>query len=160
MKIPTSKPAIIIRLLRGLAHQLSEHDPTHHRRPELNVATQDARWFLLCQVDGVTAAMHEAALDAGRSIKRKDIPPRNNRRRRQTLLAPVAQANWHRPPQLGCSGKIKMGCIMAGRSALLPPIGISDRTLQGQFWRVNGQAGRRLAVQPHNFGARIKPLAL
>lgn len=54
MKIPTSKPAIIIRLLRGLAHQLSEHDPTHHRRPELNVATQDARWFLLCQVDGVT----------------------------------------------------------------------------------------------------------
>ena len=54
VKIPTSKPAIIIRLLRGLAHQLSEHDPTHHRRPELNVATQDARWFLLCQVDGVT----------------------------------------------------------------------------------------------------------
>ena len=54
VKIPTSKPAIAIRLLRGVVHQLSEHDPTHHRRPELNVATQDARWFLLCRVDGVT----------------------------------------------------------------------------------------------------------
>lgn len=54
VKIPTSKPAIAIRLLRGVAHQLGRHDPTHHRRPELNVATQDARWFLLCQVDGVT----------------------------------------------------------------------------------------------------------
>ncbi|MCH9699897.1 MAG: glycosyltransferase family 2 protein, partial [Actinomycetia bacterium] len=54
VKIPTSKPAIAIRLLRGVAHQFSAHDPTHHRRPELNVATQDARWFLLCQVDGVT----------------------------------------------------------------------------------------------------------
>ena len=28
--------------------------PSHHTRPELNVATQDARWFLLCKVDGVT----------------------------------------------------------------------------------------------------------
>lgn len=54
VKIPTSTPAIAIRLLRGVAHQLGKHDPTHHRRPQLNVATQDARWFLLCQVDGVT----------------------------------------------------------------------------------------------------------
>ncbi|MGB0437371.1 MAG: glycosyltransferase [Mycobacterium sp.] len=54
LRLPTSKPAIALRVLRGVAHQLTEHDPTHHRRPELNVATQDARWFLLCQVDGVT----------------------------------------------------------------------------------------------------------
>ena len=35
-------------------HQLKAHDPAHHERPQLNVATQDARWFLLCKVDGVT----------------------------------------------------------------------------------------------------------
>ena len=54
VKIPTSLPAIGFRLFRGVAHQLTQHDPAHHRRPELNVATQDARWFLLCRVDGVT----------------------------------------------------------------------------------------------------------
>ena len=32
----------------------AQTDPAHHRPPELNVATQDARWFLLCNVDGVT----------------------------------------------------------------------------------------------------------
>ncbi|MGE2737799.1 glycosyltransferase [Mycolicibacterium vaccae] len=52
--IPTSKPAILWRLGRGIAHQLKPHDPEHHRRPQLNVATQDARWFSLCGVDGVT----------------------------------------------------------------------------------------------------------
>ncbi|MET0995915.1 MAG: hypothetical protein ABWY20_18370, partial [Mycobacterium sp.] len=26
----------------------------HHERPQLNVPTQDSRWFLLCTVDGVT----------------------------------------------------------------------------------------------------------
>lgn len=30
------------------------HDPIHHQRPQINVATQDARWFSLCKVDGVT----------------------------------------------------------------------------------------------------------
>lgn len=54
IRIPTSLPAIGFRLARGVAHQLTHHDPVHHQRPELNVATQDARWFVLCKVDGVT----------------------------------------------------------------------------------------------------------
>ena len=54
VKIPTSPLRIAIRLTRGVIHQLKPHDPAHHRRPQLNVATQDARWFLLCKVDGVT----------------------------------------------------------------------------------------------------------
>lgn len=54
VKIPTSPPRIAVRLARGLAHQLTQHDPAHHERPQLNVATQDARWFLLAKVDGVT----------------------------------------------------------------------------------------------------------
>jgi galactofuranosylgalactofuranosylrhamnosyl-N-acetylglucosaminyl-diphospho-decaprenol beta-1,5/1,6-galactofuranosyltransferase len=53
-KPPVALPAIGFRLARGIAHQLRKEDPAHHVRPELNVATQDARWFLLCRVDGVT----------------------------------------------------------------------------------------------------------
>jgi galactofuranosylgalactofuranosylrhamnosyl-N-acetylglucosaminyl-diphospho-decaprenol beta-1,5/1,6-galactofuranosyltransferase len=54
VKIPTNPSRIAIRLTRGVIHQLKKHDPAHHERPQLNVATQDARWFLLCKVDGVT----------------------------------------------------------------------------------------------------------
>jgi galactofuranosylgalactofuranosylrhamnosyl-N-acetylglucosaminyl-diphospho-decaprenol beta-1,5/1,6-galactofuranosyltransferase len=53
-KPPVALPAIGARLARGLIHQLRETDSSHHERPQLNVATQDARWFLLCKVDGVT----------------------------------------------------------------------------------------------------------
>ena len=53
-KPPASPPAIGLRLIRGLIHQLRGTQPEHHERPQLNVATQDARWFLLCNVDGVT----------------------------------------------------------------------------------------------------------
>ena len=51
---PVALPAIGARLARGVIHQLREADPAHHEAPQLNVATQDARWFLLCNVDGVT----------------------------------------------------------------------------------------------------------
>jgi galactofuranosylgalactofuranosylrhamnosyl-N-acetylglucosaminyl-diphospho-decaprenol beta-1,5/1,6-galactofuranosyltransferase len=52
--IPTSPLAIALRVSRGAVHQLRPHDPEHHYRPQINVATQDARWFSLCNVDGVT----------------------------------------------------------------------------------------------------------
>ncbi|AEV72542.1 putative glycosyltransferase [Mycolicibacterium rhodesiae NBB3] len=52
--IPTNPVAISYRLTRGVIHQMRAHDPEHHRRPQVNVATQDARWFSLCKVDGVT----------------------------------------------------------------------------------------------------------
>src|SRR4029079_7984007 len=54
VEIPTSPLAISLRLIRGIIHQLRPHDPEHHRRPQINVATQDARWFSLSKVDGVT----------------------------------------------------------------------------------------------------------
>lgn len=54
VKIPTNPLAISMRLSRGVIHQLKPHDPQHHERPQVNVATQDARWFSLCVVDGVT----------------------------------------------------------------------------------------------------------
>ncbi|MCV7191791.1 glycosyltransferase [Mycolicibacterium brumae] len=51
---PVAKPMIALRLLQGIRHQLRPADPECHVRPQLNVPTQDARWFLLCKVDGVT----------------------------------------------------------------------------------------------------------
>ena len=63
-KPPVSLPAIGFRLARGVAHQLGQADPAHHARPELNVATQDARWFLLCNVDGVTVTTAETSVAA------------------------------------------------------------------------------------------------
>ena len=35
-------------------HNMTAADPAFHERPEYNVATQDARWFRLCLVDGAT----------------------------------------------------------------------------------------------------------
>ena len=54
IKIPVSPLSISVRLARGVVHQLRPHDPEHHVRPQINVATQDARWFSLSRVDGVT----------------------------------------------------------------------------------------------------------
>ena len=51
---PRTPPGKAVRLLRGVLHNLSKADPAHHERPQLNVPTQDSRWFLLCNVDGVT----------------------------------------------------------------------------------------------------------
>ncbi|MCV7422566.1 galactofuranosyltransferase GlfT2 [Mycobacterium yunnanensis] len=54
VQIPVSPVSIAVRLSRGVLHQLKAHDPQHHVRPQINVATQDARWFSLSRVDGVT----------------------------------------------------------------------------------------------------------
>jgi galactofuranosylgalactofuranosylrhamnosyl-N-acetylglucosaminyl-diphospho-decaprenol beta-1,5/1,6-galactofuranosyltransferase len=51
---PKSAPGKAVRLARGVLHNLTRADSAHHRRPQLNVPTQDSRWFLLCTVDGVT----------------------------------------------------------------------------------------------------------
>src|SRR4051812_31653486 len=54
VQIPVGPVSIAVRLARGVIHQLKPHDPAHHERPQINVATQDARWFSLSRVDGVT----------------------------------------------------------------------------------------------------------
>ena len=54
MRPPVHPLSIGYRLARGIAHNLKATEPEHHRRPQLNVPTQDARWFLLCTQDGVT----------------------------------------------------------------------------------------------------------
>jgi galactofuranosylgalactofuranosylrhamnosyl-N-acetylglucosaminyl-diphospho-decaprenol beta-1,5/1,6-galactofuranosyltransferase len=54
MKPPVNPLAIGCRLARGMLRQLTSANPAHHQRPQLNVPTQDARWFLLCLLDGAT----------------------------------------------------------------------------------------------------------
>jgi galactofuranosylgalactofuranosylrhamnosyl-N-acetylglucosaminyl-diphospho-decaprenol beta-1,5/1,6-galactofuranosyltransferase len=54
MKPPVHPLAVGYRLARGTFHQLKRADPAHHQRPQLNVPTQDARWFRLCTLDGAT----------------------------------------------------------------------------------------------------------
>ncbi|OBH16786.1 glycosyltransferase [Mycolicibacter sinensis] len=54
MHPPVQPLSIGYRLARGIAHNLKATAAEHHQRPQLNVPTQDARWFLLCTQDGVT----------------------------------------------------------------------------------------------------------
>ncbi|MBY0441471.1 MAG: glycosyltransferase [Mycobacteriaceae bacterium] len=54
MQPPTNPLALGYRLARGVLNNLSRANPEHHQRPQLNVPTQDARWFLLSLVDGAT----------------------------------------------------------------------------------------------------------
>ncbi len=54
MKPPVNPLAIGYRLARGVLHNATKADQAHHRCPQRNVPTQDARWFLLCTLDGAT----------------------------------------------------------------------------------------------------------
>ncbi|MGH3636509.1 MAG: glycosyltransferase, partial [Mycobacterium sp.] len=54
MKPPVNPLAIGYRLARGVLHNATKADIVYHQRPQLNVPTQDARWFLLCTLDGAT----------------------------------------------------------------------------------------------------------
>ncbi|HZE17963.1 MAG TPA: glycosyltransferase [Mycobacterium sp.] len=54
MKPPVNPLAIGYRLTRGVLNNATKADLAHHRRPQRNVPTQDARWFLLCTLDSAT----------------------------------------------------------------------------------------------------------
>ncbi|HEU0089057.1 MAG TPA: glycosyltransferase [Pseudonocardiaceae bacterium] len=53
---PTNPVTIGATLLKRLAHQLRPVDPQAHRRPQLSLARDDARWFVLSGMDGVTVS--------------------------------------------------------------------------------------------------------
>jgi galactofuranosylgalactofuranosylrhamnosyl-N-acetylglucosaminyl-diphospho-decaprenol beta-1,5/1,6-galactofuranosyltransferase len=52
--LPEGPVAKVKRLAKGVLHNVRPENREHHERPQLNVPTIDARWFLLSQVDGVT----------------------------------------------------------------------------------------------------------
>ncbi|MGH3914931.1 MAG: glycosyltransferase [Pseudonocardiaceae bacterium] len=45
-----------VTLLRRLVHQLRPVDPRAHHRPQYSIAREDARWFVLSGMDGVTVS--------------------------------------------------------------------------------------------------------
>ncbi len=68
---PGGTLAKVRRLGKGIVHNLRGADPAHHERPQLNVPTLDARWYLLSQVDGVTVTTAD-----GRGVVYRKRDPR------------------------------------------------------------------------------------
>ncbi|NKY56229.1 glycosyltransferase [Nocardia flavorosea] len=68
---PANPIAKIVRLGKGVLNNLRPAHPEHHERPQLNVPTLDARWFLLSQVDGVTVTTAD-----GRGVVYRKRDPR------------------------------------------------------------------------------------
>ncbi|WP_280331783.1 glycosyltransferase [Nocardia wallacei] len=68
---PGNPIAKVVRLGKGVLHNLRPAKSEHHDRPQLNVPTLDARWFLLSQVDGVTVTTAD-----GRGVVYRKRDPR------------------------------------------------------------------------------------
>ncbi|WP_406235224.1 glycosyltransferase [Nocardia sp. NBC_01009] len=68
---PANPIAKVVRLAKGFVHSVRPAQPEHHERPQLNVPTLDARWFLLSQVDGVTVTTAD-----GRGVVYRKRDPR------------------------------------------------------------------------------------
>ncbi len=56
LKPPTNPVTIGKTLGTALVHNVLPAKPKHHENPQLNIAAQDARWFLLARLDGATVA--------------------------------------------------------------------------------------------------------
>lgn len=56
VKPPTNPVTIGATLAASLVHNVLPAKPEHHVNPQLNIAAQDARWFLLARLDGATVA--------------------------------------------------------------------------------------------------------
>ncbi|MEV0296585.1 glycosyltransferase [Nocardia sp. NPDC050710] len=68
---PANPIAKVVRLAKGMLHNVKPAHPQHHETPQLNVPTLDARWFLLSQVDGVTVTTAD-----GRGVVYRKRDPR------------------------------------------------------------------------------------
>ncbi|MGW4845031.1 glycosyltransferase [Nocardia brasiliensis] len=68
---PANPIAKVVRLAKGVLHNLRPAHAQHHETPQLNVPTLDARWFLLSQVDGVTVTTAD-----GRGVVYRKRDPR------------------------------------------------------------------------------------
>ncbi|WP_216902666.1 glycosyltransferase [Nocardia alni] len=68
---PGNPIAKVVRLGKGVLHNVRKANPNHHETPQLNVPTLDARWFLLSQVDGVTVTTAD-----GRGVVYRKRDPR------------------------------------------------------------------------------------
>jgi galactofuranosylgalactofuranosylrhamnosyl-N-acetylglucosaminyl-diphospho-decaprenol beta-1,5/1,6-galactofuranosyltransferase len=68
---PTNPISISATLAAGLIHNLMPVKAEHHQRPQLNIAAQDARWFLLSRLDGASVGTSD-----GRGVAYRKRDPR------------------------------------------------------------------------------------
>jgi galactofuranosylgalactofuranosylrhamnosyl-N-acetylglucosaminyl-diphospho-decaprenol beta-1,5/1,6-galactofuranosyltransferase len=54
---PLGRVGKAVRMVTAVAHQLSKENPEHHERPQANVSSLDAWWWMLSKVDGVTVTV-------------------------------------------------------------------------------------------------------
>ncbi len=66
---PTNPVTIGATLFKRLTHQLRSVDPAAHERPQLGLARDDARWFVLSGMDGVTVSTSDGR---GVTYRRRD----------------------------------------------------------------------------------------
>jgi galactofuranosylgalactofuranosylrhamnosyl-N-acetylglucosaminyl-diphospho-decaprenol beta-1,5/1,6-galactofuranosyltransferase len=66
---PTSKPAILSTLARGVVRNLRAPDPAHREVPQRNVSSRQAQWFVLSQVDSATVSTPDGR---GVTFRRRD----------------------------------------------------------------------------------------
>ncbi|MGH3991552.1 MAG: glycosyltransferase family 2 protein, partial [Pseudonocardiaceae bacterium] len=79
---PTNPVTIGATLLKRLAHQLRPVDPQAHHRPQLGLARDDARWFVLSGMDGVTVSTAD-----GRGVTYRKRDPQTFRSRMTRSIA-------------------------------------------------------------------------
>jgi galactofuranosylgalactofuranosylrhamnosyl-N-acetylglucosaminyl-diphospho-decaprenol beta-1,5/1,6-galactofuranosyltransferase len=113
LKPPTNPITIGVTLFSGLVHNLMPVRQEHHARPQLNVAAQDARWFLLSKLDGATVGTSDGR---GVAYRKRDPKvfwtllttavsnhlrlarefPRLRRAYRQAMPELTGEKNWNR----------------------------------------------------------------
>jgi galactofuranosylgalactofuranosylrhamnosyl-N-acetylglucosaminyl-diphospho-decaprenol beta-1,5/1,6-galactofuranosyltransferase len=117
---PVGKAAIAYHVLRGVLHNLKKADPAHYQRPQLNVPTQDSRWFLLYRYDGVTVTTADSRGVVYRQrdrAKMLSLLAGSLRRQRQLAKRFDAMRRAYREALPALSSKQKW------ESVLLPPAG-------------------------------------
>ncbi|MGH7750833.1 MAG: glycosyltransferase family 2 protein, partial [Candidatus Dormibacteria bacterium] len=109
-----TKPLTIgATLLKRLAHQLRPVDAQAHHRPQLSLAREDAQWFVLSGMDGVTVSTADGRgvtyrkrdPQAFRSMMARSVAlhrklaqefPRMRRRYRAAAEELTSRAGWKR----------------------------------------------------------------
>jgi galactofuranosylgalactofuranosylrhamnosyl-N-acetylglucosaminyl-diphospho-decaprenol beta-1,5/1,6-galactofuranosyltransferase len=74
-RIPVTPGQISRTLMKAIAHNATPVDPEHREVPQLNLAFQDARWFLLARLDSATVGTAD-----GRGVTFRQRDPKTFRR--------------------------------------------------------------------------------
>ena len=153
---PGNPIAKVVRLVKGVVHNFRPANPAHHERPQLNVPTLDARWFLLSQVDGVTVTTAD-----GRGVVYRKRDPRQALglllealRLRRELAEPVPGAEEGvssgapAPDQQGSLGKCLRPLAIPVCARWRARTRFSPSRSAGRRWRSSTPCSRRSGPAP------------